>query len=76
MLSWVGAMWSLRAWTPDWFLTEAQQAKMMTEDDQRMIEHGKRFGTVWWALTTEQREELNETERWTYPTQQTQEGAK
>ena len=70
VLSWVGAMWSLRAWTPDWFLTEEQQAKMMTEEDQGMIEHGKRFGAVWWTLTPEQREALNETEGWTYRTQQ------
>lgn len=75
VLSWVGAMWSLRAWTPDWFLTEEQQAQMMSADDQRMIEQGKRFGTVWWALGPEQRETLNEAEGWTYPTQE-QEGAK
>jgi hypothetical protein len=74
VMSWVGAMWSLRAWTPKWFLTEDQQAQMIDEEDQRMINRGKRFGTVWWTLTPEQRETLNEAEGWTYPTQQKKEG--
>ena len=74
-VSWVGAMWTLRAWTPGWFLTEEQQAQMIDEEDRRMINRGKRFGTVWWTLTPEQRETLNETEGWTYPTQQKDEEA-
>lgn len=73
-VSWVGAMWSLRAWTPRRFLTEEQQAQMMTEEDRRMINRGTRFGTVWWTPTPEQREALNEAEGWTYPTQQKDEG--
>lgn len=75
VLSWIGAMWTLRAWTPGWFLTEEQQAQMIDEEDQRMINRGTRFGTVWWTLTPEQRETLNETEGWTYPTQQKDEEA-
>jgi hypothetical protein len=64
-VTWVAAMWSLRTWTPEWFLTEAQQDRMVTPFQKEMA---GRFPTVWWSLTTEQRETLNESEGWTYRT--------
>ena len=64
-VTWVAAMWSLRTWTPEWFLTEVQHERMVTPFEKKLA---KRFPAVWWSLTTEQRETLNESQGWTYRT--------